>query len=96
MAVRFTREAWVLLSRPAGDVIGGDTRVESGGAVLSLGAAGGKELAVGAPLERAAGDKLKCEAWMVFIWLTAVMLGGGTVCSLGAGGGEVTSGGDLS
>lgn len=94
--MRFTREAWALLSRPAGDVIDGDTRVESGAAVLSLGAAGGKELAVGAALERAAGDKLKCEAWMVFIWLTAVILGGGTVCSLGAGGGEVTSGGDFS
>lgn len=67
MAVRFMREAWVLLSRAAG---------ESVGAVLSFGAGGRKELGAGAALARAAGDRLRWEAWMVFIWVTGALLGG--------------------
>ena len=40
MAVRFMREAWVLLRRGAGDVICCKDGVESAGAVLSFGAGG--------------------------------------------------------
>lgn len=94
--MRFMREAWVLLSRGAGDVICCKAGVESVGAVLSFGARGEKELGVGAALARAAGDRLRWEAWMVFIWVTGAMLRGGAVCSCGAGGGEVTSEGVFS
>lgn len=40
MAVRFMREAWVLLSRGVGDVICGMASGESVGMVLSFGAGG--------------------------------------------------------
>lgn len=88
--MRFMREAWVLLSRGAGDVICCKAEVESVGAVLSFGAGGEKNWGVGAVLATAAGDRLRWEAWMVFIWVTGAMLGGGAVFSCGAGGGEVT------
>lgn len=91
VAVRFMREAWVLLSRAAGEVICCKVGVESAGAVLSFGAGGEKNWGVGAVLARAAGDRLRWEAWMVFMWVTgAVVRGGGTVFSCGTGGGEVT------
>lgn len=94
--MRFMREAWVLLSRGAGDVICCKAGVKSAGAVLNFGARGEKELGVGAALARDAGDRLRWEAWMVFIWVTGAMLRGGAVCSCGAGGGEVTSEGVFS
>lgn len=84
------REAWVLLSRGAGDVICCEAEVGSVGAVLSFGAGGGKNWGEGAGLERAAGVRLMWEAWMVFIWVTGAELKGGAVFSSGAGGGEVT------
>lgn len=83
--MRFMREAWVLLSRGAGEVICCKAGVESVGTVLSFGAGGEENWRVGADLARAAGDRLRWEAWMVFIWVTVVVL------SCGAGGGEVTS-----
>lgn len=91
MAVRFMREAWALLSRGAGDVICCEARVESVGAVLSFGAGGEKNWGVGAVLARAAEDRLRWDAWMVFIWVTGAILRGGAVFSCGAGGGGVTS-----
>lgn len=45
---------------------------------------------MGSVLARAAGDRLRWEAWMVFIWVTGVILIGGAVFSCGAGGGEVS------
>lgn len=87
--MRFMREAWVLLSRGAGEVMNaGD---ESEGAVLSFGAGGGKKWGVGAVLARAAGVRLRWEAWIVFIWITGATLRGGAVFRCGTGGGEVTS-----
>lgn len=94
--MRFMREAWVLLSRAAGDVICCKAGLGSVGAVLSFGAGGKKELGVGAALARAAGDRLRWEAWMVFIWVTGALLGGRAVPSCGAGGGEVTGEGVIS
>lgn len=46
---------------------------------------------MGAVLPRAAADRLRWEAWMVFIWVTGAIVRGGAVFSCGAGGGEVTS-----
>lgn len=89
--MRFMREAWVLLSSGAGDVICCKVGVEYVGAVLSFGAGGEKKLDVASVLARAAGDRLRWEAWMVFIWVTGTVLKGGAVFSCGAGGGEVTS-----
>lgn len=59
-------------------------------AVLNFGAGGEKNWGIGAVLARAAGVKLRWEAWMVFIWVTGAILRGGAVLSCGAGGGEVT------
>lgn len=88
--MRFMREAWVLLSSGAGDVICCKAEVGSVMAVLSFGAGGEKNWGGGALLARAAGVKLRWEAWMVFIWVTGAILAGGAVFSCGAGGGAVT------
>lgn len=82
------REAWVLLRRTVGDVIC-KSGAESAGAVLSLGAGGEKKVGAGAVLARAAGERLRWEAWMVFIWVAGAIVSGGAVISCGAGGGEV-------
>lgn len=81
----------MLLSRGAGDMTCCEARVESVEVVLSLGAGGEKNWVVGAVLARAAGDRLRWEAWMVFIWVTGAKLRGGAVLSCGTGGGEVTN-----
>lgn len=83
------REAWVLLSRGVGDVICSKARVESVETVLSFGAGGEQNWGVGAVLARAAGDRLKWEAWMLFRWVTGATLRGGAVFSCGAGGGDI-------
>lgn len=90
------REAWVLLSSAAGDMTCCKAGLESVGAVLSFGAGGEKELGVGAALAKVAGDRLRWEAWMVFIWVTGAALRGEAVSSCGAGGGEFTSEGGFS
>lgn len=89
--MRFIREAWVLLSRGAGDMICCEAEVEPVGAVFSLDVGGEKKLGVCTVLARATGDRLRWEAWMVFIWVTGAILTEGAVFSCGAGGGEVTS-----
>lgn len=53
--VRFMREAWVLLSWAAGDVICCEDGVDRMGAALSFGARGVREFAVGPAL--AVGDR---------------------------------------
>lgn len=88
--MRFMREAWVLLSRAAGEVTCCEAGVETVGTVLSFGA-GGENWKLGARSLRAAGDRLRWEAWMVFIWVIGAALRGGAVVRCGAGGGEVTS-----
>lgn len=65
--------------------------VESVETMLSRGAGGEQNLGVGAFLARTAEDRLRWEAWMVFIWGTGALLAGGAVLSSGTGGGEVTS-----
>lgn len=67
MALRFMREAWVLLKRGAGDVTCCKVSVGTVGAVLSLGAGGEKNWGMGAVRPNAAGERLRWEAWMVFI-----------------------------
>lgn len=89
--MRFMREAWVLLRRGAGDVICCKAGVESVETVLSFGAGGEQNWAVGAVLAKDAGDRLIWEAWMVFIWVTGAVLREGAEFGCGAGGGEVTS-----
>lgn len=61
------REAWVLLSRGVGDVICCKAGVGSVGTVLSFGTVGEENWDVGAVLARAAGERLRWEAWMVLI-----------------------------
>lgn len=46
----------------------------SAGAVLRFGDGGVKEFGVGGGLATAAGDRLRWEAWMVFIWDTRATL----------------------
>lgn len=81
----------MLLSRGAGDIISGKATVESVETVLRLGAEGVQNWGVDVVLAKAAGDTLRWEAWMVFIWVTGAKLKGGAVLSCGTGGGEVTS-----
>lgn len=89
MAERFMREAWVLLRRVAGDVICCKAGVVSIGTVLNFGAEGEQNWGVGGVvLERAAGERLRWEAWMV--WVTGAVLREGAALSCGTGGGEVT------
>lgn len=88
VAVRFIREAWVLLRRGVGDVICCKAGVES---VLSFGAGGEQNWGVGAVLVRDAGDRSMWEAWMVLIWVSGDVVTEGAEFSCGAGGGEVTS-----
>lgn len=80
----------MLLSRGAGERICSEASVEFVGTVLSFGGGGVENWNVGAALERAAGDRLMWEAWMVFIWVMVAALKGGAVFSCGAGGGDVT------
>ena len=89
--MRFMREAWVLLSRGVGEMICCEARVGPVGTVLSFGAGGEGNWNVGACLARAAGDRLRWEAWMVFIWVIVAALRGGAVFSCVGGGGDVTS-----
>jgi len=84
------RDAWVLLSSGAGDVICCKVGVESKGTVLSFGAGGEQNGGVGAGLAKAAGERFRWEAWMVLIWLAGAALRAGAVFSCGAGGREVT------
>ena len=60
------REAWVLLRKGAGEV----TEDRSVKAALNFGAKAEKNCGVGGVLARAAGVRLRWEAWMVFIWVT--------------------------
>lgn len=60
-------DAWVLLRRAAGDVTCCRLSAGPGGAEPSLGAGGERNCAAGEVLFRAAGDKFRCEAWIVFI-----------------------------
>lgn len=61
--MRFMREAWVLLSWTAGDVICCEDGVDCVGAALSLGAREVREFAVGPAL--ATGDRPRWAVWRV-------------------------------
>lgn len=82
--MRFMREAWVLLSWTAGDVICWDDGVDRAGGALIFGAGGGKEFVGGAATD--AGDRQRWEEWSGLIWLE-----GAALPSSGGGGGDVTS-----
>lgn len=72
--MRFMREAWALLSRGAGDIVSGKDGVRFVGTALSFGGGGEQNWGAGAVLARAAGDRLRWEAWMVLMCVTEAVL----------------------
>lgn len=78
MAARFIRDEWTV----------GNTACGGGGVGSRV-----NKATVGGALDKANGDRLKWEAWMVFVWMVGATLGAGAIWSLGGGGGEVRTGG---